>query len=556
MAWDSVRVRLTLWNIVVLALVLSGFGALMSYSVRANQFAAIDRDLGNRADQDERRGIPPPLVRHFVPNAEVPEWPEDLRMPVPPPGEPADDGAQVSGGRRRVLLREDRIGEGYGLVLRSPDGKIIRGRREWGAGPMPRATVPGFEMEGQREFRRPLFFNLAGKPTQFHPDDLPWDPATFASAVRGERVYSTVTVDGERVRVVSGPLRWNGKVVGVAQFAHPLGEQERLADSQTQTLFLLVPFAVVVAGLGGLMLTNRALRPLREATQAAAEIGAHDLSRRLKVTGKDEFADLARTFNGMIARLEEAFRSLGSAHRKLEDAYGKLEAAYREQQRFTGDASHELRTPLTRIKGSTSLALCGPHDADSYREALEVADQAADVMSRIVQDLLLLARADADQLVVRHEPVSVEVLLSRAICTFDEGAGPQISLELPPDPLEVSGDADHLTRVFVNLLENARRHTPPEGRITVSASRDQEHVRITVADTGEGIPPEHLPRVAERFYRVDTVRTGGQGGTGLGLSICQSILHAHRGTMTITSEVGKGTTVAVRLPAASIPCAE
>ena len=115
------------------------------------------------------------------------------------------------------------------------------------------------------------------------------------------------------------------------------------------------------------------------------------------------------------------------------------------------------------------------------------------------------------------------------------------------------GDADHLERLFVNLLENAVRHTPQEGEIRLSARREGAAVLVTVADTGEGIPPEHLPHVCERFYRVDASRTRGSGGTGLGLAICQSILQAHGGSLSIRSEWGSGTTVEVSLPAAGSP---
>jgi signal transduction histidine kinase len=243
----------------------------------------------------------------------------------------------------------------------------------------------------------------------------------------------------------------------------------------------------------------------------------------------------------MIARLEGAFQHLSQA-------YSRLELAYAEQRRFTADASHELRTPLTRIKGMTSLALCGPHCADEYREALVTADQAADVMARIVQDLLLLARADAGELRIRSEPISLSALLQSAVERVVIGSGPPIRCEPPPEGLEVVGDRDHLERLLVNLLENALRHTPPEGEVRLRATCEENEVALIVSDTGEGIPAEHLPKVCERFYRVDAARARADGGTGLGLAICQSIAQAHSGRLEIWSEVGKGVSVQVRLP--------
>jgi signal transduction histidine kinase len=388
-----------------------------------------------------------------------------------------------------------------------------------------------------------IIVSLQGKPLGPHPSERLWDPDAFETARGGKAGFSTVTVEGERVRVFSAPARRDGVQDGVIQVAHPLGELQRLVDSQLRTLFVLIPLALGVAGLSGLFLTSHALRPVRRITQAAAQIGAEDLSQRLEVTGKDELAELATTFNGMIGRLEGAFAGLSQAYRRLE-------ASYKEQQRFTADASHELRTPLTRIKGMTSLALSGPHCADEYREALVVADQAADAMGRIVQDLLLLARADAGQLTLRFAPTRVEEALEHAAARLEGHPGAPIRCEPLTQPLPVNGDLDHLTRLVVNLLENAVRHTPSHGEVRMTARREAADVVIRISDTGEGIPPEHLPHVCERFYRVDASRTRADGGTGLGLAICQSIVQAHGGTLTLHSTPGQGTTVEVRLPAA------
>lgn len=521
MGWNSVRVRLTLWNVLVLALVLGGFGTALCYTVQANQSVAIDRSLAARA-HGFGRGFP---------GGHGPFRGEGQRRGFGGPFGPPPEGT------RFPERRSDEPG-------RRPDG-FHRGDPEGRPHRDEPQQAPDATTARERYFERPLLFDLQGKPGPRFPNDPPWDAAALKRALRGEEVYSTVLVNGERVRVLSSPVPHGGPQEGVMQVAHPLAEQQRLIESQVRTLLILLPLAVLVAGLGGLFLTNRALAPVRDVTHTAAQIGAEDLSRRLKVNGRDELAELARTFNGMIARLEGAFRGQERAHRELEEAYRKLESAYEEQRRFTGDASHELRTPLTRIKGSTSLALAGPHCADEYREALEVADGAADAMIRIVQDLLLLARSDAGQLNVRPRPVPVEELLHRAVSAFQDQPGARIELEPPPDGLEVQGDPDHLNRLFVNLIENAIRHTPDTGRITLSARRENGTALITVADTGEGIPPEHLSRVFERFYRVDASRTRGSGGTGLGLAICQSIVQAHGGTISVQSERGRGTVVSV-----------
>jgi signal transduction histidine kinase len=172
-------------------------------------------------------------------------------------------------------------------------------------------------------------------------------------------------------------------------------------------------------------------------------------------------------------------------------------------------------------------------------------------MGRIIGDLLLLARSDANQLPVRLAPVPVADLLRKVAVSVQDPPGAPVRLEIEGRELTVLGDTDHLTRLFVNLLQNALRHTPADGEVTLSARQVGGQVYLNVADTGEGIPAEHLPHVFKRFYRVDAARTAGRGGTGLGLAICQSIVQAHGGTISIRSALGRGTTVEVALPAAN-----
>jgi signal transduction histidine kinase len=396
-----------------------------------------------------------------------------------------------------------------------------------------------------------MMFDATGHGVFPHEDDLPWDRRAFETSLfLGQPNYKTLRIDGELLRVYSAPVRRSGTVMGVVQAAQPLGPQQQLLQSVVDTLLILIPIAALLAAAGGLFLTHRAMRPVREVTAAAAELGAKDLSLRLTVRGDDEFAELARTFNGMMARLELTFGEVASGNRALAKAYRRLEEAYNQQRRFTGDASHELRTPLTRIKGSTSLALYGPHDADLYRKALVVADEAADAMSRLVQDLLLLARSDSGQLPIRRSSVDLHEVLREAMKGVGAEPGPAVVIDLPRNLPSIHGDVKHLARLFLNLIHNALRHTPAEGEIRITAFAKDDAVTVNVSDTGEGIPMEHLPHVTERFYRADASRSGGKGGTGLGLAICESIIHAHGGTLFLDSILGRGTTVTVTIPCA------
>jgi len=332
------------------------------------------------------------------------------------------------------------------------------------------------------------------------------------------------------VRVLSMPIERRGKIDEVVQLAYPLDGVLREICKLTSTLLALVPFGLLAAGLGGAFLTDRALRPVREIAGTAARLGASDLSERLPVSGHDEFSELSSSFNAMLARLEEAFD---------------------RQRRFTADASHELRTPLSIIQANTSMALEHPWPEERYREFLAAIDTAAGRQSRIVEELLFLARADAGGLARDVGPVCLIEALEEAAEAVSRpaprGHPPCIRLESIDPALMVPGSGSELTRLFTNLLENAVRHTPPEGTVTVSARVDARSVTVTVTDTGEGIAPEHLPHLGERFYRVDAARSAGTGGTGLGLAICRSIIEAHGGRMTIESKVGAGTVVRIRL---------
>lgn len=365
------------------------------------------------------------------------------------------------------------------------------------------------------------------------------DRKGFDRAAAGLGSIRAATVNKMPVRVCSLPIKLHGRIIGVVQVARnitPINDEIR---HLIKTVLIVSPFALFLAGLCGAFLTGRALRPVREFSAAAAKISAENFDSRLPVQGHDEFAQLAVTFNQSLDRLQDAFQ--------------RLEESLEQQRRLTADASHELRTPLTVIKAHTSLALSSKKTAAQYIKTLTSVDQAADIMSRIVQDLLLLARADAGQLTVQREPVLLSEATGIAVDSAMTLEGAEITVdEFDPD-LAVQGDVHLLARVFTNILSNAKRHTPPAGKIVLSVKRTAGEVVVTVTDTGEGIPADALPHIGERFYRVDTSRARSRGGTGLGLAICRSIVAAHGGRLTIASQEGEGTQVSVRLPAAASP---
>jgi signal transduction histidine kinase len=403
----------------------------------------------------------------------------------------------------------------------------------------PRPGPPSFERAADRGPNRPdssdLRPRVLGSAGLDYRSRQPYDPDAFRRSMGGAAVSKTIQYSGQELRLLSLPGWRRGQIAGVVQVVQPLAPVHTALDELTRTLLISLPLALSLAGLGGAFLTWRALQPVRDITATAKRIDPQTLSARVPAEGNDEFAQLAGVLNGMLARLEDAFE---------------------RQKRFTGDASHELRTPLATIKATSSLAREDGWNAEQCQAAMTAIEESADRAARIVEDLLILARSDGARLPVGREVISVEELLAHSISHLESAqfsAESMAVIELDPigmDSLRVNGDSAHLERVFINLLENARRHTSAEGSIRVSARPSGEHVQIIVADTGEGIAAEHLPHLGERFYRVHASRERAQGAAGLGLAICHALVGGMGGTLRIESVVGRGTTVIVTLPLA------
>ena len=506
---QSVRTQLVWWNILALALLLGALGGVVRYLVGSTIMNSVDQDLDRRTHPPGRR--PGAGPSGFDPHRFDPHRFDPHGFGGPQSGSPQ------SGHR------------GFGPLGFGPPGE---GRPPHS----PDEAAPG-EHGSARDSYRPRFFDLSGHSHgPFAASEPLWDRRTFALAKIGQTVYSTLTVSGEPVRVLSRPFPPQGPAQGVIQAAYPLTDVRRALAGLDKALLTLLPVALLCAGLGGAWLTDRVLRRVRRLTQAAGGIGARDLSERLPVTGRDEFSELADTFNGLLGRLETAF----AAQQRLIE----------QQRRFTADASHELKTPLTIIQGNTSLALSGSPGQAEYRQAMQEIGSAAETMSRLVHDLILLAHSDAGRLGRDRIELLARDFLERAVARVPRAGSAPIRLRIADETLSVPGNEEELVRLFANLLTNAVHHTPPDGEITVTAERGGDRAVITVTDTGDGIAPEHLPHLGERFYRIDTARARTDGGTGLGLSISRGIVEAHGGTLAFESVVGQGTTVTVTLPGA------
>jgi heavy metal sensor kinase len=296
-----------------------------------------------------------------------------------------------------------------------------------------------------------------------------------------------------------------------------------------------VGLAVLAVGLaGGFWLASRLFRPIAAMSAAAASISATNLSTRIDAAEVDvELAGLAHVLNAMLARIDGAFQ---------------------RQQQFTADASHELRTPLAILRTNAELALSQSRSGAEYRQTIEACLHAAERMSALVQGLLTLARADAGDPGMPLQPVLFENLITDCLASFKLLAEEKrITLTAQLVPAEVLGDADSLTQLVNNLLNNAIQHNHAVGKVHVSLTVAAGLAILTVANTGPGIPEADRPRIFERFFRVDKARTRASGGAGLGLAICKAIVAAHQGAIELVKSDSGETVFCVTLPLAGCP---
>jgi len=388
---------------------------------------------------------------------------------------------------------------------------------------------------------------------QFRGEPLHVSPEALRSATQGSATFETVHGRGRYpVRILTAPVMLRGQVVSVLQIGMSLEGLHMARRQFLWTLAALFPLALVLAATGGWLLARRALRPVDQMTATARRIEAEHLAQRIAGPDvDDELGRLARTLNEMLARLEAAFTQVRC---------------------FSADASHELKTPLTVLKGEIEVALRSPRDPGEYQRVLRSVLEEVESMARLVDDLLLLSRADAGALRLEAAPVELDRLVED-VAKEGEVLGRQQRIRVSIqalEPLIVNGDGPRLKQLLRNLVDNGIKYTPQGGRVTLAlrtVSRQPPEVpskfeirnskfpdtlgpwaEIAVQDTGVGIPPETLPRIFDRFYRVDPSRSREAGGAGLGLCIARTIAEAHGGRIEVQSALGTGSTFSVLLP--------
>ena len=375
---------------------------------------------------------------------------------------------------------------------------------------------------GRPVFDPGYFIQAELDPTNLTPDQIRFDYTSLA--------------DDTPVRLYTAPFVIEQRGGGFIQIAE---SYQYIRDVQQQLIVLLafsLPIILIVASAGGWFLASRALTPIDRITRSAQQMSANDLHQRLNLKlPNDEVGRLAETFDQMLARLENAFE---------------------RQKRFIADASHEMRTPLTILKGDVEVALNRPRRVEEYQETLQMVNQTADRLSGLVEELFLLARADNNQYPLQVNQIDLSLLLMEEVAHLQPRAiRNNIALDLDvPDTLPLTADPEKVARLFINLIDNAIKHSTPGAAVTIAARSENGFAQVDISDTGPGIPAEHLPHLFERFYRVDRARSrqgstvNGGSGAGLGLSIAQWLAQLHGGAIEVTSRLDQGTTFAVRLP--------
>lgn len=469
--FDSVRVRLTLWYLAVLALVLIAFSIGVYFLLAQSLYDRLDSSLRN-----EVRALAAAYER------------------------------QISEGKTEseaaLSAQEERLFNRQATAIFNSDGQMVAEKPTRSG---KHARLPDLNV--------------------LQPDDTYY--YTLLEEEDGGR-------DGRRIAVRRMPNTSNGKsyIFAVSQ---PLDRVVGELESMRRILFIAVPLALSLAGLGGWFLARRSLAPVVAMSDRARQIGAANLEERLPLgNGRDELGKLAATFNELLTRLETSFN---------------------QQRRFMADASHELRTPLSVIRTATDVTLGREHrEENEYRDALRIAGEQTHRLTRIVEDMFTLARADAGSRTLDESDFYLDELIAetaRAAGVLAASKGIKLEQGAFSEML-CHGDEGLLRQMLMNLLGNAIKHTPSAGVIHIGVEHCNGQYQIIVTDTGTGIPLEAQPYVFERFFRADNARArsgSDGGGAGLGLAIARWIANAHKGQLQLKHSDMTGSIFVASLPA-------
>ena len=483
----SVRFSLTLWYAAILIVILSLFGGVLYTSVRANLVRDVDRLLVSEAD-----GIGDTLTSFGKAELE------------------AKNPGIVSQEKIEAIFLEN----------------VARGE-------LPALAQRWAEVTDELDTIRPIrIVSTSGETLAFSPTFSNWViPVTVRSPPSARTMlYETYRVaDGHRVRLVTYPTIEKGRLLFFVQVATSLFQTDASLERLKSWLIWLVPSTALLASVIGWFLASLALRPVGRMVREARQMSESKLHQRIAVpkTG-DELQKLGQTFNEMLDRFERGFKRL---------------------RQFSAAASHELRTPLTVMKGEIELVLRKSRTDEEYERVLRNQLRVVDDMARVVEQLLAVAHAEDGELAVQWEALELETLIRSVAQSFEPIArAKNISLQAVAEgSVQIQGERRLLERLIANLLENAVRHTPSGGRVTLEAVRREGRSCLIVRDTGKGILAEEMPKLFDKFFSPQK-SSEGIPSTGIGLGLCRWIAEVHRGKIEVASPPGCGAEFTVSFP--------
>ena len=487
----SVRFSLTLWYAAILIVILSLFGGVLYTNVRANLVRDVDWLLASEAD-----GVGDAI---------------------------ASFGKAEIEAKNPRISSQDKLTEIY--LENAARGEMSALVRRWA------------EVTEELDTVRPVrIISQKGEALAFSPSLSNWvipvNPQALRYASRRKTSYETYFVaDGHRVRIVTYPIIEKKQLLYFVQVVTSLLQTDVSLERLRSWLLWLIPVTAILASLVGWFLASLALRPVGRMIREARQMSESRLHQRIAVpkTG-DELQKLGITFNEMLDRFERGFKRL---------------------RQFSAAASHELRTPLTVMKGEMELVLRKSRTEGEYERVLRNQLRVVDDMARVVEQLLAVAHAEDGELAVQWEVLELEALIRSVAQSFGSIAqDKRISLQITAEKnVRIQGERRLLERLIANLLENAVKHTPPEGQVTLEAVRREERSLLIVRDTGKGILAEDMPKIFDKFFSPQQ-SSQGIPSTGIGLGLCRWIAEVHRGKIEVTSLPGHGAEFTISFPAA------
>lgn len=370
---------------------------------------------------------------------------------------------------------------------------------------------------------------IGARLNDLEAEAVPVSFVTLEKALKGEIVYETIESARPRLRMITMPILENKKIISIVQVGSSLEEFE---DTMKRLLIIMI-VSIITATSGtivvGYFMAKKTMKPVDQIRRAAVKISSSNLDERIELKGrKDELGRLAETFNAMISRLKDSFQRINQ---------------------FSIDVSHELKTPLTILKGETELALRKERTVEEYRRSLASNLEEIDRMSRIIDDLLLLSKAEVKDIRMNLEKVDLRDLLADVCLNmklFGENKGVEIIAKDLED-IRIVGDELKLRRMLTNIVENGIKYGGRGGHVTVSSFKQNGYAYINIQDDGPGIAADDIKYIFDRFYRADRSRKR-ESGSGLGLSISKWIAEAHKGTIEVESTPSAGSLFRIKLP--------